>query len=764
MGKKVKLISFDETGKFEGREEQARFIGGIVYKGEDYLEEEKKLIDLFKKIACNFNRKYEKEIGLKIKFPNNFHMSNVLNLNEEEREKIKGKTKKEKEKIKKKIKNYIVKETIEYLESNGNYDLFMFAAPNTDSIKNEENEITKSNNLSDLEEPGNLYERLAILTVYNFVFYSLDKETEKNIFKLPTRTLNTLGDKANQKFDDNGNGYSVNTNKSTFKVAISTKIYEGNAVNSLAIKNLDLNAESINYKDEESGISSSFLYLSDIVCLYLQQQLTQINGETFNINSSVIKQLKENINLDIIIWVYDEIDRTWKKSIEAYADNNIAKTYSYLYDICTDKNEYGKYYKKYWVPKLEKIIFEDYVEKDDKIESFQENIFKDIAEIEYCMRNKNDYAKGEYIAKELKKIINSYLDRGDVKNINIKILKESLCKLYDVLLRSSNHKSSVKDSEKYLKEIVKLKDFIPFEEYIEIVNRSIQIYFNSCDFDKIIELYSLILPGVEKIKEAYETQTDDIDDILKILTDKKEYDSSDIKNINDKKQVKFELLGKMYSTLGQAYAFKQDYENSKKYFELALDEFEKDSKNYHQTLGYLMHLFISENKFEEYIHYSNEFYKSKNILEQMELLIKNDIEKNRYDFFIWIKALYKFFDSEGALNCLNLVSNELIGTNYREHPWQLIYKYMYLNCKKFNLEKEYQKYLKKAISNQGDIGLIKLIKLKTEYVFKCKNSQADKLVDNIVQTIRENELHIEDNLDKDTVKDYLDKYLVYMYD
>ena len=39
VGKKVKLISFDETGKFEGREEQARFIGGIVYKGEDYLEE-----------------------------------------------------------------------------------------------------------------------------------------------------------------------------------------------------------------------------------------------------------------------------------------------------------------------------------------------------------------------------------------------------------------------------------------------------------------------------------------------------------------------------------------------------------------------------------------------------------------------------------------------------------------------------------------------------------------------------------------------------
>lgn len=41
MTKKTKLISFDETGKFECKEEQARFIGGVIYKGKDYEEEEK---------------------------------------------------------------------------------------------------------------------------------------------------------------------------------------------------------------------------------------------------------------------------------------------------------------------------------------------------------------------------------------------------------------------------------------------------------------------------------------------------------------------------------------------------------------------------------------------------------------------------------------------------------------------------------------------------------------------------------------------------
>lgn len=763
MKKKVKLISFDETGKFERNEKQARFIGGIVYNGEDYLEEEKRLKTLFKKIASDFNYKNKEKIGFKIKFPNNFHMSNVLNYKTKE-------VKKES-----KIKNYIIRETIKYLENNGNYELFMFAAPNTDSVKNEDNYITKSNNLSNLNEPGNLYERLAILTVYNFVFYSLDRDTERNIFKLPTRTLDKLGDHAGEKFEDNGNGYFVNTNKNTFKAAISTKIYEGNAVNNLAVNDLDLSAESINYKE---GESSAFLYLSDIICLYLQQKLTYINGEEFAINSNVIKKLKEsikkdiilwsddskeNMNLDIIFWIYDKIDGIWKKSIEAYADKHIAKVYSYLYDIRREQNEYGKYYVKQWVPKLEKIILEDYIKKDDNVESFQVNIFKDIEEVEYCMREKKDYDKAEYIAKQLIKIINSYLNKSNVKNINTRTLKEALFKLNDVLLRSSNHKPSVKDSEEYLKEIIKLKEFISFDKYIEIINRSMQIYFNLCDFDKITELYDLILPGVEEIKKAYQNQTYDIDDILKILAKEKESDKNN-KNMNTKKQVKLELLGKMYSTLGQTYAFKKDYENSKKYFDLALKEFDIDSRNYHQTLGYLIHLFISENKFKEYVDYSSEFYRSKNILEQVKLFTENDIQKDRYDFFVWIKALYKFFDSQDSLKCFNLLNKKLIGTNYTEHPWQLIYKYMYLNCKKFNLEKDAQKYLKKSISNQDDIGIIKLIKLKTEYVFKYENTPTDKLVNNILKTIDEYEIYDGESLNKDNIKYYLNKYLTYMYD
>ena len=93
MTKNTNLISFDETGKFEFKEEQARFIGGIIYKGEYYEEEENRLKSLFEKITDDFNKKYKEEISFDIQFPRNFHMAKEIS----------------------KVKNFIVRETINYL-------------------------------------------------------------------------------------------------------------------------------------------------------------------------------------------------------------------------------------------------------------------------------------------------------------------------------------------------------------------------------------------------------------------------------------------------------------------------------------------------------------------------------------------------------------------------------------------------------------------------------------------------------------------------
>ena len=745
MTKKTKLISFDETGKFECKEEQARFIGGVIYKGKDYEEEEKRLKSLFEKIADDFNKKYKGEINFEIQFPRNFHMAKEIN----------------------KVKNFIVRETINYLEKSEKYELFMFAVPDTKSKENEVNEVTKSNNFSDLNEPGNLYERLAILTVYNFVFYSLDRNIEKNIFKLPTRTLNKLGEEASKKFAEADNNYFVNTNKNTFKAAISTKIYEGNAVNSLAVKDLELKVESIQY-NEKDKLSSLFLYLSDIVCLYLQQKLTHINKNKFVFNSSVIEELQNATKLKITFWVYDEIDKIFKKAIEAYADDNLAKTYSYLYDIEIIDNEYGKYYRQYWSCKLKNIIKEDYLDNCDKINIFQKNIYKDIAEIEYYMRDKKDYARGEYVSEKLIKIIECYLSRADLEKINSQVLKKALYKLYDIQLRVRNHKSSIKDSEKYLKKIIKLKKYIPFEEYMEILNRGVQIYFNECDFERIIELYEIILADAEKIKEYYKIQTTYTDEILKTLIEKEgnscETESTLKTNKYDKKEIKVELLGKMYSTLGQAYAFEENYKDSKESFEKALNEFEKESGNYHQTLGYLIHLFISEDNIREYKKHLLEFFGNEDIFEQVQMLLEDDIDQNRYDIFIWIKALNKFiksFEAEKILECLDLLDKKLIETNYKKHPWQLIYKYMYLNCREFSLENE-EKYMKKATNYEKEEGLIKLIKLKTKYIFLESKGKSitSKFLSEIINVINKDNKDIE----KNNVKKYLDEKLVYMYD
>ena len=74
-------VCMDETGKFEEKEEKARFIGGCIYKGNDFDAENKRLKTVMEKIADSVTQKLQQEAqkagkvyGHRVVFPESFHM------------------------------------------------------------------------------------------------------------------------------------------------------------------------------------------------------------------------------------------------------------------------------------------------------------------------------------------------------------------------------------------------------------------------------------------------------------------------------------------------------------------------------------------------------------------------------------------------------------------------------------------------------------------------------------------------------------------
>lgn len=67
-------------------------------------------------------------------------------------------------------------------------------------------------------------------------------------------------------------------------------------------------------------------------------------------------------------------------------------------------------------------------------------------------------------------------------------------------------------------------------------------------------------------------------------------DSSEMTGVNDSRSG-LEWLGKMYSSLGQAYAFSEQYVDAEQCFRKAMDEFNTEA-NKLRTLGYLLHAIL----------------------------------------------------------------------------------------------------------------------------------------------------------------------------
>lgn len=685
---KKRVICIDESGGFESKEPHARFLGGCVFTGNPAAEEIS-LKGVFEELAREVTRDYRQKFqGCEFRFPYSFHMSKLTVFDTENRS-----VQVDDDRTLKEIRGKILNRVKGYLsERKREYQLFALVVPFQNTVGYEESGDIRNFDLTDFRNPGVLYERLITGLVHNFTFYSLDSDVEKNIFKIAARTptlpksgltqeeIQKLRDINDVWIDSRQQLHLTQTNINTFRASLSEKIFERGAVNGLAITKLEIDCKSIDYSGSGVPQISPFFYLADILCYYLQRLFygegSNAYYENFQMNHAALQRVKKECVVPCFFWAYEEADSLLKQAIEAYAAGRLAECFSALYDMEHAKGQCMEYYKQHWEAKLLHAVTEAYEHKQNP--DYLKRIPEELAYAEQFMqKGQSDYPKAEFVLKNLEKII---------LNGKYCLEREQDYQMQDMFLRIHNHHGSVETSRKYFRKLLSLSDAVSMETFITSVNRAAQIYFNQFAYEPLVTLYEFLLDDAEKVKESYSIQRDMTAQLIQEIFGEK-------KGAKEGKN-QLEWIGKMYSSLGQAYAYQRNYEKAIASFNRAISEFQTE-ENKRITKGYLLHALIdsgSDKAGEAFQESAGDALGADDTGTQLNLIINNKdgvVGNSRFHLYLWVKAVYTFgLYKNGAVR---RAVKKLVGfvqsgikeaeSKYQIHPWELIYKYLYLLCR-----------------------------------------------------------------------------------
>lgn len=650
-------LCLDESGKFEDCNEKIKFIGGLIYTGDDYEEEkqriESSLINLCKQIENsikNNNSNYE------FNYPKSIHVGNIKIYNA-----INHSEEKVESSIKRKAKVMIEDWFLDYIKKSGKYKLTCLVKDpyfnNESRVKTEYGNKKVGSNILNLHNASNLYERMVCRLIYNNILYNPQQE-ENDIINLEIAKRTVVLDKDNEKLKEyKALGYNINddddkikvylTDQKTFKAALTTKLYESSVpINS----NINLNVESIFYWDKEENSkqgTTPYLYMADFACGIIRDWFKSYKSD-FDIIDA-IKDLRKKYGLELVSWIYGEIDFIWSDIIESFKKKDLIGCLSNIYDLKNSSSKYTEFYEKYWIEPLMKKI--DSIFDKNKMQTYLEAIES------YMTKESQNYEKGLYLGEELWKIITVY-DLDDKYKDRLKY------KMADVFIRGYNHRGDLLKAQEYFEICKELRNSVTIDEYIATLIRAAEIDANSFDFKAAETNLEGVLFCIDELKQTYE-------------------EIAGYNNLNKSSTYALPSRGKILSSLGQFSAFQGCYDEAKEYFLQALEEF-TDDINKKVTLSFLLHLFIDNNDRSAYEKDAVTYFGVSDLQEQFNLLI-NSTNKDNYALFVYIKALNVFYEDVISKDFINYVINmdyEKLGFKVNVHPWQLIYKHMaYLAAK-----------------------------------------------------------------------------------
>lgn len=813
----VRLVAVDESGRFEDRtrleNDDFIFIGGLIadipLKENESSENaivrwKSDIINMLNNLCNDFNSAHAGNDWI-VKVPYSLHSSYTsISVRKRGNEKkivdsaeLSKKEQVKFDKYKKEFSLELKAAVKSYVEQN--FKIFVYLLPKKHNLP-----MVEKSNVNDLSIGANLYEDMVITATENAVFYDAFKEINNVSLQMATRTLPTkvlnqedAVELYNYRRKDSDEGLYTITNTSFVKTALMHKIRYGKVKNkdihiSFYVDSIDYNFFNVSKIDREDKINNqAFLYLSDILCSIIREgfinqnkKLNQNQSEDITLDNQVqICRSFDRNKYDVRI--YSEADRYYRDMIDYINYGELDDYYSIKYDfLCNvrkeqESNGIFKYYNDRFVCNLDNLIVSRI--KDDS--KYREKIINSIPQF-YAKTNGlmgtvyNKYEKGMSIAKALLGIIEMIGSMGRDGFRNIAYKNAYVFRFNDIIIRGHNHRGDVEATREYVKKCEELKLSIGIEEYLEHCQRAVQLYFNSMEYDYIVDVYLKNVIGrfdgerwdfspIEKLKDA----------LMKLSgrTDEGNY----------------LLAGKIYGTIAQAMAFKRSKQTDL-YFDRALREVGDDFGNRDITNSYRLHHYIDmgENgKREEYIkHYEKvaaEYFGIKyedslfeTLQKQLDIVISglNRSDELRFALFIFVKAFRVFYVDDNRLavdeikELIKVINDKikLISSSVDDeiHPWQLIYKNM------FEITKD-SFYFDRIISgnriNQSGPTIISMIvKFKLDYM---KETVGELIIsDTEIEKLREipgfenleksdfNEMKIYD------VKKKLNDKLTYMYD
>lgn len=670
------IIGLDESGNFENRVRGCRFIGG--FSGNYSPTESEQIEELLKEICNQFNqRTASKRKGYQVIYPNSLHGSESVfyrqpsSLLDTELQVLPQEKKSSNYRdLEREFKIELQDKVMDYLHQRG-YEIYMFLDPYVG--RGFEEIHTASGNMIDPNQGANLYERMAILTMYNQIIYTTHNTAQHYHLHFATRTL----ENSKYSVEDMYEIYEVNDNRqqkklgkittmSTYKTALSVLLYDKMNVEEYQKAQYSFHVKSINYHHPHRP-STPYLYIADIVCSYINRIWKEEYSIKFNeisenvITSEQLLMIAEKYNIQIRI--YDGSEVYLRHMLDAVKNAELAQYYTKLYELQNSEEKYSDYYVKYWIPKVEEYI-QQRMNEDEEYKTKAIQRVQEACPVVRGYMGPREYfpGKGLFIAESLLFVMEKIQDSSSRSR-----LKKSFFELYDICLCGYNHRGSLENAKRMIEMCEAYKVHVDVETYVAHTLRTMQYYFDSFQFEEAMNIGVKMVAPLQELKYAYRA--------LYNAT------SCMVENIVEEEVVALDnhyvLAGKMYSSIAQAAAFLGKTASGNRYFHKALEEFEVGSPDYTITTSYYLHYFIAAHKKGDYLRMAEAYFGSSDLSEQFKNAIQS--KDGGFKLLVFVKAFRIFFvkDRSNLYLLKEMIAQIMAKANANAHPWELIYANLY---------------------------------------------------------------------------------------
>lgn len=299
-----------------------------------------------------------------------------------------------------------------------------------------------------------------------------------------------------------------------------------------------------------------------------------------------------------------------------------------------------------------------------------------------------------------------------------------------------NHVGQSRKAYALFEELEGMKQQIHVLEYLSIRNRAAVFLADSYRYEEACEMMKENVAQLEKIKDTYKKVVQDLG-----------MEAADCHQVTD--------LARSYSALGQYMTFLRlwDLENDillrgdpEAAFLKAIQEFGQQTINQNITYSHLLHYAIQRKDekgkqiFEKYR--KAYFGREGNIFEQIDETLEK--WEFKYELYVLLKAIYTYYieevNGEFAEKIYGMLRNGKL-INCKEHPIELIYRYMGLILYEYNKKRcvsSVDEYVKDAFVNavtcmepaqidmEKDLTIIMCISYHSMWKFNCMTGQASR--------------------------------------